>query len=170
MTEQLGMDEFLIEHHTTEKSKTTRLVLKDYMHTIEHEVKAVLVGHLTKENAISAQALAELFEIDTRQLRDVIASLRSKQNAKIIGDNNGYYIGTEEEFDEWIHSRIKRTFSSLQTTLDLSPNSTNLFYWLLNKYDKTGIAKGQTQLQFNGWEREFIRQFAEDYDKNLKGE
>ncbi|MFA5433607.1 MAG: hypothetical protein WC319_12160, partial [Candidatus Paceibacterota bacterium] len=136
MTEQLGMDEFLIEHHTTDK--TTRLVPKDYMHTIEQSVANELKSHLTKDFAISASELAEMFKIDTRQLRDVITTIRAKQYTKIIGDVNGYYIGTEEEFNEWYKARIKRSISSLKTTLDLNPEVIKIFYWFLNTYDKTG--------------------------------
>ena len=89
-----------------------RLVKKDYMHTLEWNVYNELKSHLTKENAIKASELAQLFDIDTRTLREIIATLRSKQYAKIIGDNNGYYIGTVDEFNEWIGARLKRTLTS----------------------------------------------------------
>ena len=158
MTEQLN-----IFDEQYQKPLPTRLVDKHYMHNLEWGVYEELKLHLTKDYAIKACELAELFETTTRQLRDVISTLRSKQNAKIIGDSNGYYIGSELEFEQFMNPRTKRTMSSMKTTLDLDPNRIKLFYWLLNQYDKTGILKGQTQLQFNGWEREFIRQFAEDY-------
>ena len=145
-----------------------RLVPKNYMSTLQWYVYDILKLHLTKDNAIKAICLANMFEIDTRQIREIVTVIRSKQNAKIIGDNNGYYIGTEEEFNEWIKARIKRTMSSIKTTLDLTPNAKNIFYWLLNEYNKQNIEKGQSQLQFNGWEQEFIRQYAEEYMEEEK--
>lgn len=140
-----------------------RLVKKDYMHTIEWEVYNELKTHLTKTQSISAPDLAYMFGINIRSLRDIIATLRTKQNAKIIGDSNGYYIGTEQEFEEYMKARIKRSLTSLKTTLDLDPRVKSLVYWFLNRYENKGIAKGQTQVQFNGWEREMIRQFADDF-------
>ncbi len=164
MTTQISIDDLLKEQDNGSK----RLVDKYYMTTLEWEVYNEFKRHLTKENAISAYQLSEMFMIDTRQLRDVITTLRNKMGAKIIGDVNGYYIGTKEEFELWIISRMKRTLTSMKTTLDLYPGAKNLMYWFLNGYDNKGIAQGQQQLQFNGWEREFIRQFAEDYLKPIK--
>ncbi len=142
----------------------TRLVPKDYMHNPEWNVYTELKKHLTKENCIKASDLAEIVKVDTRTLREIIKTLRQKQNAKIIGDSNGYYIGSTEEFEEWAWQRLKRTATSLTTTLDLFPNSKKIFFALLNAYKKNGIAQGQSQIQFTGYEREFIRQFAEDYE------
>ena len=145
-----------------------RLVAKDYMHNLEWGVYEELKQHLTKEHSIKADSLAELFEINTRTLRDVIDNIRSKQQAKIIGDSNGYYIGTRAEFDKWFSGRMKRTLSSIETTLNMNPEADKIIYWFLNKYCKTAVQQGQSQLQFNGWEREFIRQFAEDYKKEME--
>jgi len=142
-----------------------RLVKKDYMHTLEWNVYNELKSHLTKENAIKASELAQLFDIDTRTLREIIATLRSKQYAKIIGDNNGYYIGTVDEFNEWIGARLKRTLTSIGTTLDLNPDKKKIIYWFLNEYYRESVAQGQQKMQFNDWDSEFIRQFAEDYKK-----
>jgi len=144
---------------------TKRLVKKDYMHTLEWNVYNELKRHLTKENAIKASDLAQLYNIDTRTLRDIIETLRSKQYAKIIGDNNGYYIGTVDEFNEWYGARLKRTLTSIGTTLDLNPDKKKIIYWFLNEYYRESVAQGQQKMQFNDWDSEFIRQFAEDYKK-----
>ena len=155
---QLTLDDF--------NEETTVLVDKHYMQTKDWNIyKEITENHLTKENAISASALAEMFETNTRTIRDIIEKLRSKQYAKIIGDNNGYYVGTTKEFEEWFSARLKRTLTSIETTLNMNPEAKNIVYWFLNKYHRLGVSQGQAQLQFNGWEREFIRQFAEDYRK-----
>ena len=164
MEQQQEFNLFTVNQFVPEVKKTERLVEKDYMHTIEHKIKNELVNyHRTKEEAIKACDLAEIFGITTRKLRDIIATIRSKQYTKIIGDSNVYYEGTKQELKEWFGARMHRTMSSIMTTLDLNPDKIKMLYWLLNKYDKKGVLKGQMQLQFNGWEREFIRQFAEDY-------
>jgi len=156
MTEQLALN-----------FESKRLVPKNYMHTLEHNVRDELTArHLGKENAIKADDLASIFNINTRALRKVIETIREKYYTKIVGDNNGYYIGSEDEFNEWYYgNRISRSMSSVKTTLDMNPDAIKLFYWLLNHYDKQGILKGQTQLQFNGWEKKVINQFKEDYLK-----
>jgi hypothetical protein len=157
---------FTVMNETENQSQSKRLVGRNYMTGLMGPIYRELKNHLTKDNAIKAMDLAELFDIDTRQLRKVIEQLRSQQNAKIIGDNNGYYIGTKEEFEEWIGMRIKRTLTSVGTTLDLNPGAKKIIFWYLNTIKRTELAPGQTQIQFNGWEREFIRQFAEDYLKS----
>ncbi len=157
---------FTIMNEPENKAQSKRLVGRNYMTGLMGPIYRELKNHLTKDNAIKAMDLAEIFDIDTRQLRKVIEQLRSQQNAKIIGDNNGYYIGTKEEFEEWIGMRIKRTLTSVGTTLDLNPGAKKIIFWYLNTIKRTELAPGQTQIQFNGWEREFIRQFAEDYLKS----
>lgn len=157
---------FTVMNEPENQSQSKRLVGRNYMTGLMGPIYRELKNHLTKDNAIKAMDLAELFDIDTRQLRKVIEQLRSQQNAKIIGDNNGYYIGTKEEFEEWIGMRIKRTLTSVGTTLDLNPGAKKIIFWYLNTIKRTELAPGQTQIQFNGWEREFIRQFAEDYLKS----
>jgi hypothetical protein len=157
---------FTVMDQQEKSSESKRLVGRNYMTGLMGLIYTELKNHLTKDNAIKAVDLAEIFDIDTRHLRKVIEQLRSQQNAKIIGDNNGYYIGTKEEFEEWIGMRIKRTLSSVGTTLDLNPGAKKIIFWYLNKIKKTELVPGQTQIQFNGWEREFIRQFAEDYLKS----
>lgn len=149
-----------------DQNKSKRLVGKNYMTGMLGPIYRELKNHLTKDNAIKAVDLAELYDMDTRTLRKIIEQLRSQQNAKIIGDNNGYYIGTKEEFEEWIGMRLKRTLTSVGTTLDLDPGAKKIIFWYLNTIKRTEPARGQTQIQFNGWEREFIRQFAEDYIKS----
>jgi hypothetical protein len=157
---------FTIMNEPENQAQSKRLVGRNYMTGLMGPIYRELKKHLTKDNAIKAMDLAEIFDIDTRQLRKVIEQLRSQQNAKIIGDNNGYYIGTKEEFEEWIGMRIKRTLTSVGTTLDLNPGAKKIIFWYLNTIKRTELAPGQTQIQFNGWEREFIRQFAEDYLKS----
>jgi hypothetical protein len=157
---------FTIMNEPENQAQSKRLVGRNYMTGLMGPIYRELKNHLTKDNAIKAMDLAEIFDIDTRQLRKVIEQLRSQQNAKIIGDNNGYYIGTKEEFEEWIGMRIKRTLTSVGTTLDLNPGAKKIIFWYLNTIKRTELAPGQTQIQFNGWEREFIRQFAEDYLKS----
>ena len=157
---------FTIMNEPENQVQSKRLVGRNYMTGLMGPIYRELKNHLTKDNAIKAMDLAEIFDIDTRQLRKVIEQLRSQQNAKIIGDNNGYYIGTKEEFEEWIGMRIKRTLTSVGTTLDLNPGAKKIIFWYLNTIKRTELAPGQTQIQFNGWEREFIRQFAEDYLKS----
>ena len=160
---------FTVMQNHKQVPESKRLVSNNYMKGLLGPVYREMKNHLTKDFAIKASDLAEMFEIDTRGLRKIIDKLRSQQHAKIIGDNNGYYIGTKEEFEEWFGSmRLKRTLSSIGTTLDMNPAAKKIIYWFLNKYYNTGIAQGQTQIQFNGWEREFIRQFAEDYMKTEK--
>lgn len=166
MRTEIDMQQLSIFDLETMKNKL--LVSNEYMNSLEWKVYNELKKHLTKQNGISASSLASMFDIDTRQLRDVITTLRNKQEAKIIGDDSGYYIGSKQEFEVYIKSRIKRTLSSIKTTLDLSPNAKNIMYWFLNEYENKGIAEGQMQLQFNGWEREFIRQYAEEYIKGEK--
>ena len=162
MATQLSIDDLIQEQQETSNN---RLVDKHYMTTLEWNIYRELKNHLTKKNAISASELSEMFMINERDLRTIIETLRSKHQAKIIGDVNGYYIGTKEEFDTWIISRLRRTLSSMKTTLDLEPGLKNLMYWFLNNYGNKGVAQGQQQIQFTGFEREFIRMYAEDYFK-----
>ncbi len=160
---QMNIDDYL-------GNTSKRMVAKDYMNTLDWYVYDTIKLHLGKENAISAKKLAEIFEISERTLRKIIEKIRGKQHAKIIGDDNGYYIGTKKEFDMWFSIRMNRTLSSIETTLNMNPESKRIIYWYLKTYHKDAIQQGQTQLQFNGWEQEFIRQFAEDYEKKHKGE
>jgi hypothetical protein len=150
--------------YQAEQSK--RLVPQNYMSNLEWETYNFLTMYcLGKENAISMNELSEKLVIGDKQLRDIVANLRAKQNAKIVGDDNGYYIASKEEFETYITSRLKRTLSSIKTTLDLDPSVKNIIYWFLNNYENEGVTDGQTQMKFNGWERDFIRKYKEDYMK-----
>lgn len=66
-------------------------------------------NHIGKVNAIKGKDLSAKFNIGERDLREVINEIRTSQELeKIIGSGNkGYFICTDEDFDE-VDKRLER--------------------------------------------------------------
>jgi len=147
-----------------------RLVDVDYMNTLCWNVYKYLTKHcLTKKNRISMMALSKMFtphSKDGREMRDVIQTIKMKQVAK-IGTIGGYYIMSKEEYDREIARAKKRIETIIQVSQSQFPEIRKWLHARTEEHKGEWIAQGQMQIQFTGYERLFIRQFAEDY---LKGD
>lgn len=73
--------------------------------------------HVGKANAISAEALSDMFGISQRQLRKhILAIRRSGELEKVIGSaNGGYYVCTAEEVEKAINRLIHASKNMLKT-------------------------------------------------------
>ncbi len=76
-----------------------------------------LKSHVGRTNAISAEALSDMFGISQRQLRKhILAIRRSGELEKVIGSaNGGYYVCTAEEVEKAINRLIHASKNMLKT-------------------------------------------------------
>ena len=76
-----------------------------------------LKKHVGRANAISAEALSDMFGISQRQLREHIRIIRrSGELEKVIGSaNGGYYVCTAEEVEKAINRLIHASKNMLKT-------------------------------------------------------
>ena len=79
-------------------------------------VYAFLQTKVGKENAVSARELSKRFGISTRELREVINTIRRRaEYVGVISSNNkGYFLCTAEEFAQANKRLEKQAFSLLK--------------------------------------------------------
>lgn len=84
--------------------------------SIVYEIYDEMKSHIGKANAIKAQDLADKFNISDRTLREIISTIRtSTELRKIIAScNNGYYLCTDEEFEQANRRLERQAFSLLK--------------------------------------------------------
>ena len=154
------------EQTKTEKyfERVERLVPKDYMPTLYWRVfKKLTTQHLTKKNAINMVELARQLGISDRDVREVMEQLPKFQVAKIIGDNNGYYVGTIEEWGIYQERQLARVKSVLDKFIAQFPHLKGAIHNETRENTSQPLAHKQTQIQFTGYERLFEKQYAEDF-------
>ena len=147
-----------------------RLVAKDYMSTIQWRVYNYLTKNcLGKKNRISMMELSNIFtpqSSDGREMREIIKVIKIKQVAK-IGTIGGYYIMSVDEYDR----EVARAKARLETIIEVSQQQfPEIKLWLharVEEHKGEWIAQGQMQIPHTGYERIFIRQYAEDYERGL---
>lgn len=156
-----------------EQEQAKRLVKNDLGSLSYNILKYLKNNALGKKNQVSGKELVRVFNLnDTSQVRYHINKIRNSKNvtAKIGSDLNGYYIPTTFEYLESVKFIIEKTLSMIETSINLIPGIEEVFHiavgYFYKKADKA--VEGQAQIQFTGYERDFIRRFAERYEEDFK--
>jgi len=166
-------DYFSEEVKSSETKKASkRLVDNSKLNSNDYFVLDYLKENgLGKGNEVSGWKYQNMLGYNsTFKVREHIKKLRNDPTVDvIIGSNkNGYYIPTEEEYLESVALMLKKTLSQVETIVKMYPRSAKMVHIVASstykKVDKSAI--GQTQIKFNGWERDFIKRFANDYLEN----
>ena len=105
--------------------------------------------HEGAENAISAKALSDRYEISERALRDIISEIReSPVLQRVIGSNNkGYFVCRESEFER-TNNRLKAAAFSLLKVAYAN--------------DKKAAKDGQMRIRFSKYAKDTFEAFALD--------
>lgn len=97
-------------------------MLEPILEVVHHSPLTYLIydevkNHVGRANAISAEALSDMFGISQRQLRKhILAIRRSGELEKVIGSaNGGYYVCTAEEVEKAINRLIHASKNMLKT-------------------------------------------------------
>lgn len=106
-------------------------------------------NHEGEENAISAKALSERYNISERSLRDIISEIRESTVLQlVIGSNNkGYFVCREEEFLS-MNNRLKSAAFSLLKVAYAN--------------DKKAAKDGQMRIRFGKYAKDTFEAFARD--------
>lgn len=151
----------------------SKRLVKNELRPIDWEVlKYLKKWGLGKRQAIKGQKLADLFSnhYSTQEIRAIIKRLRtSPQVDVIIGScSKGYYIPFTVEHEEAVALMLSKTLSQVETVVNMYPQGANVIYKVLNEITKSvsKVFDGQTQMQFNGWENDIIKLYAERYQKD----
>ena len=157
-----------------EEEETKRLVKND-LRSLEWRVLDFLKKYaLGKDNAISGKSLMLQFDLgNTAGVRKIIKSIRTSNisNTIIGSNNNGYFIPYHDEYAKSVSLMLNKTLSMIETMVAIMPSSESILHKAIGYYYKNveKVVEGQMQIQFNGWEREIIRKYAEKYTEE-KGE
>ena len=114
---------------------------------VVYQIYEFLKNHIGKEQAISADNLANRFLISERKLRDYISEIRrDAEFEKIVcSSNSGYYIATEEEADRANRRLYSQAFSLLKTA---------------HANDRKAGRNGQMRIRLDEFEKEIIEAFG----------
>ena len=148
--------------------ESKRLVKSD-LHSIDYMVLDYLKNNaLGSNNKVTGDKLASVFGYDnTAKIRGHIKRIRVDTSVDVIigSDNGGYWIPTEEEMLDAVMYKLNKAISEVETVIHMYPRAAKMIQavcgYVHKKVDKT--PQGQMQIQFNGWEREFINRFADKY-------
>lgn len=156
-----------------EQEQAKRLVKNDLGSLSYNVLKYLKENALGKKNQISGKELAKVFNFDnTSQVRYHINKIRNSKNVtvKIGSDLNGYYIPTTFEYLESVKFVIEKTLSMIETSINLMPEIKDTLHLAVGHFYKKAdkAVEGQAQIQFTGYERDFIRRFAERYEEDFK--
>lgn len=73
-------------------------------------------NHLSEEKAIKNRELAELFNLSSRELRDLITSLRQRGNP-VCSSSYGYWYSTDPDDIRKTLSRIESQVKAMRVTI-----------------------------------------------------
>lgn len=149
--------------------KDSKRLVKNDLKTIDHEILNYLKKYaLGLKNKVSGQLLATIFNFDsTNKVRYHIKRLRVDPTVSIIigSDSKGYWIPTEDEYLQAIQFKLNKAISEVETIVNMYPRSAKIIQavsgYVYKQVDKS--VQGQEQIQFNGWENDFINKFADKY-------
>lgn len=152
----------------------SKRLVKNELRPIDWQVlKYLKKWGLGKRQAIKGRELADLFSNqynNTQEIRAIIKRLRtSPQVDVVIGScSKGYYIPLTVEHEEAVALMLSKTLSQVETVVNMYPQGANVIYKVLNEITKSvsKVFDGQTQMQFNGWENDIIKLYAERYQKD----
>lgn len=149
-------------------SNSKRLVktdLKTQDYVILNYLKKYALG---TKNKVSGRHLADVFGFEnTAKIRQHIKRLRIDPTVDVIigSDSGGYYIPTQEEYIGSVQLMLGKTLSQIATIVNMYPRAEKIIQavagYHFKRLDKA--VEGQTQIQFNGWEREYIKRYADGY-------
>lgn len=170
MIKQTSIFDFLDKQPKTSK----RLVKTDLQSTGYQILDYLKTNALGCKNKVSGQHLALKFGLETTAMvRYHIKRIRVDPSIHLIigSDNRGYWIPTEDEYLQAIQYKLNKAISEVETIVNMYPRAAKIIQavsgYVYNKVDKS--VQGQTQIPFNGWEREIINHYADKYvyaDKN----
>lgn len=159
----------LFDYYGEEVKESKRLVDNSNLNSNDYYVLEYLKQNgLGKKNKVSGSELQKMFGYDsTVKVRNHIKKLRNDPTVDVIigSDNGGYYIPTQDEYFESVALMLNKTLSQVETIVKMYPRSAKMVHIVASstykKVDKAPLR--QTQIKFNGWERDFIKRFADDY-------
>lgn len=142
-----------------------RLVEKFWMSSKDWVIYNLLTENAKNKNEwMPMSYIATKTGVSEREVRRSITVIVRKTFSKVVSSNQGYRIALNtKDFEKHSQRQTKRAISSLLRCLDLDSSSKQLFYFILNNHSKDTVVQNQTQIKFTGYERDIVRQFAEDY-------
>lgn len=168
---QLDIFEFLKENSG---SGGNRLVNNNGLTSLHYRVLDYLKHNaLGKENIKNSNDIIEYFYLDSSvQVRNLIRDLRTHPSVDVVIGSTvkGYYIPKQDELIEAVSYMIGKTLSQIETLVNMFPPSADAIHrvaqFFYQKADKA--PQGQQQMKFNGWEKDYITRYADDYIKKLE--
>ena len=167
MVEQIDLFEY-------ERQEETLKLVDNRLTTQQHSIMNYLkLNALGKKNSISAKRLADLYNVNERELRKEITAIRKYKPSHLIIAScaKGYYIPLESERKQGNKMLIERWNGATETLLGNDPRVINYMFWKLKEMAKKldTPLQGQTVMQFNGWEKD-INYYANKYEKEQSDE
>jgi len=149
------------------KRMTSQLDLFNYNEDLTTEENEILlrlkVYNVGRKNAIPNVALAQDFNMNSRKIREIVKSLRSKQDVTIASCNQGYYIPTDREKNEASLGMLAHAMTAMDTVVDLNPANIKKLYKHLNQKLKTldGAVQNQVRYDFDREDYEIVKHYKE---------
>lgn len=143
-----GITYRLLAEHFEKVEKQPKIETKHHAQILYDLYYFLKNHHVGKKNAISAKSLSWILSISERDLREIIHEIReSKELELCIGScNKGYYICTEEDYENAIKRLYRQAFSTLKVARALEK--------------KVGM-NGQGKLKLGEYYAEFVKSLGE---------